>query len=89
MKHVTVYTQPGCKKCDTLKKWLKSRKVEFEEKLFDTEVQAEMIMRNIFDSPPLLEVSGEVVSSAKIFETDDKVKPSVSELLLSTEGVEK
>jgi len=89
MKLVTVYTLPGCKNCDTLKKWLKSGEIMFEEKLFDTEAQTEMIMKNIFDSPPFLEVNGEVVSSTEMFETDGELKPSVSEFLLSTEEVEK
>ncbi len=86
---VIVYTQPGCKNCDTLKVWLKLEKIKFEEKLFDTEVQAEMIMENIFDDPPFLKVDGEIMSSTEMFETDGKIKPSVSEFLVSTEGVEK
>ena len=86
---VIVYTQPGCKNCDSLKIWLKLEKIKFEEKLFHTGVQADMIMMNIFDDPPFLKVNGEVMSSAEMFETDGKIKPSVSEFLVSFVGVEK
>ena len=88
MKHVVVFTQPGCKNCDILKNWLASKKIKYEDKLFDTEAQTEMIMRNMFGSPPFLEVNGEVVSSTEIFETDGDVKPSVFEFLVSAEEVE-
>ncbi len=86
---VIVYTQPRCKNCGILKKWLKSKKIKFEEKLFDTEAQTEMIMNNVFDDPPFLKVDGKVMSSMEMFETDGRIKPSVSEFLFSTEEVEK
>lgn len=80
-----VYTQPGCKNCDVLKEWLKSKKIKYEERLFDTEAQTEMIMRNMFGDPPFLEVNGEVISSAEMFEMGGKLKASVSLFLDSTE----
>lgn len=85
---VTVYTQPRCKKCDILKKWLKSKKIKFEEKMFDTEAQTKMIMNNMFGDPPFVEIDGEIMSSSEMFEMDGMV-PSVSESLVSFVGVEK
>lgn len=77
MGDVIVYTQPGCPMCDLLKDWLKSEGIEFEEKLFNTEVQVEMVMKNIFDDPPFLGVNGRVMSSSELFDPDGSVIESV------------
>jgi len=73
MSDIIVYTQPGCPICDLLKEWLKNEGIEFEEKPFDTEVQTEMIMMDIFDDPPFLGVSGKVVSSSELFDPNGSV----------------
>ena len=59
--------------CDLLKEWLKDEDIEFEEKLFDTEVQTEMIMMNKFDDPPFLGVNGKVMSSSELFDPDGSI----------------
>ena len=86
---VVVYTQPGCKNCVTLKEWLEIREVEFEERLFNTEVQTEMIMKNLFDDPPFLEVGGEVMSSGEMFDSEGLLRTSASVFLLSAQEVDK
>lgn len=73
---VTVYTQPGCGQCEILKEWLKNEDIEFEEKLFDTQIQTEMIMMNSFDDPPFLRIGETMMSSGEIFGPDGAVIPS-------------
>ena len=80
---VVVLTQPGCPRCNTLKKWLKNENIKFGEKPFNTEVQTDMIMLNIFDDPPFLKINEKIISSSEIFETDDKIKSSISEFLIN------
>ncbi len=74
---VVVYTQPGCAQCEILKEWLENVGIKFEERPFDTEVQAEMVMMDIFDDPPLLGVNGKVMSSSELFGPDGSVIESV------------
>ncbi|MHA1286221.1 MAG: hypothetical protein ACTSPB_02335 [Candidatus Thorarchaeota archaeon] len=86
---IIIYTQPRCKNCKVLKDRLKAEKIDFEERRFDTEVQTEMIMRNLFDDPPFLGVGEEVIPSTEIFDSEGQLRPSVVECLLSTQGVDK
>lgn len=74
---LVIYTQPGCINCDTLKEWLKNKKIDFEEKLFDTEVQVEMVMMNLFDDPPYLGVNDKLIPSGELFDSDGSVIDSV------------
>ena len=62
-----VYTLPDCPHCSTLKEWLEEKGLEFEEKPFDTEVQLEFIMRNMFGNPPILEVGSRAIPSEELF----------------------
>jgi len=68
---VRVYTLPGCPHCQVLKDWLKKRGIPFEERSFDTEVQVEFIMRNIFSDPPILEVGSRILTSDEIFQGEE------------------
>jgi len=63
-----------------LKKWLKSRNVDFEERdLSNPDVMAGLIMRDIFvSSAPVLEVDGKFFLSDDLF-----VDSSLNEALLS------
>lgn len=65
---IKVYTLPNCHLCDKLKDRLRGLGVEFEEVPFETEVQVELIMRNIFGNPPILEVGLRVASSEELFD---------------------
>ena len=84
-KKVIVYTSSGCPKCAGLKRWLRNRHADFEERsLEDVEVMASLIMRNIFVlSAPALEVKGLVYTEDQIFDGDGTVK---SKLLDIVEG---
>jgi len=62
-----VYTLPDCPHCDSLKGWLRERGIEFEERPFDTEIQLELIMRNVFGNPPVLEVGSRATPSEELF----------------------
>jgi glutaredoxin len=84
-RKVIVYTSSGCPKCAALKRWLRNRHADFEERsLEDVEVMAGLIMRDIFVlSAPALEVKGIVYTEDQIFDGDGAVK---SELLDVVEG---
>ena len=62
-----VFTLPDCPNCSKLKEWLDTRKVKFEESLFDTEAQVDFIMRNVFGNPPILDVGSKAMSSEDLF----------------------
>jgi len=80
---LTVYTTPNCPRCKMLKEWLKSKGVEFEEKnLDDSEVMADLIVRNIYIlSAPALEVGGKVYGEEILFQSETLNKEFLSKIL--------
>ena len=82
---ITVYSLPDCPKCDKLKAYLKSQKIEFEAEWFDTENQTDFVMMNMFGNPPILSLGEkEVVKpSEELFEGETLVEERVLEMLES------
>jgi glutaredoxin len=76
-KGIVVYTTNGCTRCDMLKKWLKNKDASFEEKnLEDSEVMADLVMRNfVVLSAPAIEVKGNVYLENQIFESNGLINP--------------
>jgi len=83
---VRVYTLPNCPLCERLKGRLKELGVPFEEVSFSTEVQVELIMRNIFGNPPILEAGSRVASSEELFEEEVLREGELREVLGLEEG---
>lgn len=81
-----VYTLPDCHYCEFLKGWLMERRIEFEERLFDTEAQIDLIMRNVFGNPPILEVGIRVATSEELFSGENLDEERVSEVLRAEEA---
>jgi len=79
---VVVYTTSGCTRCDMLKKWLKNKNTNFEEKnLEDSDVMTDLVMRNfVVQSAPALEINGEVYIDSQIFENNGLIKPDISKM---------
>ncbi len=79
---VVVYTTSGCTRCDMLKKWLKNKNANFEEKnLEDSNVMTDLVMRNfVVMSAPAIEVDGEVFTDNQIFESNGLIKPDFSKI---------
>jgi glutaredoxin len=79
---VVVYTTSGCPRCDMLKKWLKNKKTNFEEKnLDDSDVMTDLVMRNfVVMSAPALEIDGIVYTDSQIFENNGLIKPDISKI---------
>ena len=79
---VVVYTTSGCTRCDMLKKWLKNKDADFEEKnLEDVEVMTDLVMRNLVVlSAPAMEIEGTVYTENQIFETNGLINPHFSKL---------
>jgi glutaredoxin len=79
---LVVYTTSGCTRCDMLKKWLKNKDTNFEEKnLEDMEVMTDLVMRNLVVlSAPALEIEGTVYTENQIFESNGLIKPQFSKL---------
>jgi glutaredoxin len=77
---VVVYTTSGCTRCDMLKKWLKNKNTNFEEKnLEDADVMTDLVMRNfVVLSAPALEINGKVYTDNQIFEGNGLIKPNFS-----------
>ena len=74
---VVVYTTSGCTRCNMLKKWLKNKNTNFEEKnLEDSEVMTDLVMRNfVVQSAPAVEIDGTVYTDNEIFENNGVIKP--------------
>ncbi|MBS7620028.1 hypothetical protein KEJ21_05220 [Candidatus Bathyarchaeota archaeon] len=53
-----------------MKKHIKELGKSFEEKVFNTETQVELIMKNVFGNPPILEVGSKIFSSEDLFHND-------------------
>jgi len=83
VKEVVVYTSNGCHKCEALKRWLRNRKANFEEKnLEDVDVMADLIMRNtVVLSAPVLEVEGAVYTVDQIFDGEGLIDAKLLEIL--------
>ena len=81
-KGVVVYTSSGCSRCDVLKKWLKNKNTNFEEKnLGDVDVMTDLVMRNfVVMSAPALEIDGMVYTDNQIFENNGLIKPDISKI---------
>jgi glutaredoxin len=79
---VVVYTTNGCTRCGMLKKWLKNKDADFVEKdLEDSEVMADLVMRNfVVMAAPAVEVEGTVYTENQIFESNGLISPNFSKL---------
>ena len=79
---VVVYTTSGCPRCDMLKKWLKNRNTNFEEKnLENSDVMTDLVMRNfVVQSAPALEINGDVFTDSQIFENNGAIKSDISKM---------
>ena len=79
---VVVYTSSGCPRCIMLKKWLKNKDTNFEEKnLGDVDVMTDLVMRNfVVQSAPAIEVKGVVYTDSQIFENNGLIKPDFSKI---------
>ncbi len=82
-KEIVVYTSSGCPRCAILKKWLKNKKADFEEKnLEDVDVMTDLVMRNaVVSSAPALEVEGAVYTHGQIFDGDGLIDTKILEIL--------
>ena len=79
---IVVYTTSGCTRCDMLKKWLKNKNTNFEEKnLEDSNVMTDLVMRNfVVMSAPALEIDGVVYTDNQIFENNGLIKQTFSKM---------
>jgi len=80
---IVVYTSSECPKCALLKRWLRDRNADFEERnLEDVDVMADLVMRNIVVlSAPALEVEGTVYTEDRIFDGDGLIDTKLLEML--------
>ena len=80
---ITVYTSKTCPHCRALKRWLRRNNLSFTEKsLDDTDVMAELVMRNLFVlSAPALETENRVYLSDQIFDANNHLNPEIKEIL--------
>jgi len=83
VREIVVYTSNGCHKCALLKRWLRDRNADFEERnLEDVDVMADLVMRNIVVlSAPALEVEGIIYTEDKIFDGDGIIDTKLLEIL--------
>jgi len=83
VKEIVVYTSSSCSKCAMLKKWLKNKNADFEEKnLEDVDVMADLVMKNaVVLSAPALEVEGAVYTEDQIFDGNGLIDTKLSEIL--------
>ncbi len=82
-KKMVVYTSSECPKCAAIKRWLRKKNADFEERnLKDLEVMTSLIMRNVFImSAPALEFKGKVYTENQIFNGDGSVNGKLMEIV--------
>ncbi len=70
---VKIYTTPKCPKCKILKKFLACKGIPFEElNLEDSDVAAELIMKDIFDlTAPILEIDEKIYLKDDLFKGEE------------------
>ena len=80
---IVIYTSNGCPRCALLKRWLKDRNTDFEERnVDDVDVMADLVMRNVVVlSAPALEVEGTVYTEDQIFDGDGLIDTKLLEIL--------
>jgi len=80
---IIVYMSSGCPKCAALKRWLRNKHADFEERsLEDVEVMANLMMENVFIlSAPALEIKGVVYTEDQIFDGDGTVKSKLLDIV--------
>ncbi len=76
-----VYTLPACPKCDRLKRWLDDKGVKYVASNFTTDVQLEMIMKNMFGNPPILENGDSITPSEELFPNEELDEEKAQEVL--------
>jgi glutaredoxin len=76
-----VYTLPDCPRCDELKEWLEAQGFKYDVSSFDTEIQLEFIMRNMFGNPPILEIGSKAFSSEELFPQEILDEDKLKEIL--------
>ncbi len=70
---VKIYTTSKCTKCKMLKKFLASKGIQFEElNLEDSDVAAELIMKDVFDlTAPILEIGEKIYLKDDLFKGEE------------------
>jgi glutaredoxin len=81
-----VYTIPQCHRCEELKRWLREHGMSFEERTMDTEARVELIMRNVFGDPPIIELGARTVSHEGFFRDEALDEERLMEVLGAEEG---
>ena len=83
IEEIVVYTSSGCPRCALLKRWLRDRNADFEERnVEDVDVMADLVMRNVVVlSAPALEVEGAVYTEDQIFDGDELIDTKLLEIL--------
>lgn len=78
-----IYSLPNCPNCDTLKGWLRDRGVKFEAALFDVKIHTDLVMKNVFENPPIILMEdGRICGSETMFD-GEKLDESLVEWFLS------
>ncbi|MEM1537237.1 MAG: glutaredoxin family protein [Candidatus Nezhaarchaeales archaeon] len=84
---VKLYTTPTCLRCNQLKEWLKREGINYEERsLLDSEVMADLIIRDIFvTSAPVLEYGNDILTAKQLF-IGNQLNTELLKGLLKKEG---
>lgn len=79
--NLVVYTLPQCHRCEELKRWLREQGISFEERLMDTEARVELIMKNVFGDPPIIELGSKTISYEGFFKGETLDEERMMEVL--------
>ena len=82
-RKIVVYTTKGCRKCSTLKEWLKRANKYFEERsLEDVNVMTELVMKDVVVlSAPVLEVDNSIYAETQFFDGDALSPDKLQEIM--------
>ncbi len=80
-----VYTIPQCHRCEELKRWLREHGIGFEEMTMDTEVRVELIMKDVFGDPPIIELGSRTTSYEEFFKGEALDEERLREVIRAEE----
>ena len=75
MVEISVISLPDCSKCDEIKLYLKENHNPFTEKTFNSDIQTDLVMENIYYNPPILVIGDRKYSYKDFIAKKDDLFP--------------
>jgi glutaredoxin len=75
MVEISVISLPDCSKCEEIKAYLKENNIPYTEKTFNSEIQTDLVMENIYYNPPILVIGDKKYSYKDFMAKKNEILP--------------